>query len=105
MGKTALISIIFTSEVADVDRRKEPPGVGGRGQRSVSVKCRERAPPAPPAGGGRGLSCALMVLLPNREDIDISLGDQRPHYKLPDVPHCYAVDFKAPRSHKEAMRW
>lgn len=47
----------------------------------------------------------MVVLLPNREDIDISLGDQRPHYKPPDVPHCYAVDFKAPRSHKEAMRW
>ena len=38
------------------------------------------------------------------ENIDTTLGDQRPSYKPPDLPHCYVSDLKVPRSHKEAMR-
>lgn len=43
-------------------------------------------------------------LLAPREDIEITLADQRPPCKPPDSPHCYASNFKVPKSHREAMR-
>ena len=101
MDKTALISMLSTREVVDVGRRNDPPSVVGRGQPSISAWSRERTPPA---GGSGGIPCAFAVVLANREGIDPTLGGQRPPYKPPDLPHCYASDLKVPRSHKEAMR-
>ena len=46
----------------------------------------------------------MAAMLATREEIDTTLGVQRPPYKLPDLPHCYASDLKAPRSYKDAMR-
>lgn len=45
----------------------------------------------------------MAAMLATREDIDTMLGGQRPPYKLPDFPCCYASDLKVPKSHKEAM--
>ena len=50
------------------------------------------------------MSCAFATRLATREDIDNTLGDQRPLYKPPNLPQCYASDLKVPRSHKEDMR-
>ena len=101
IDKTVPISMLSTREVVDVGRRKEPMSVGGRGKPSISAWSRERTPPA---GGSGGIPCAFAVVLANREGIDTTLGGQRPPYKPPDLPHCYASDLKVPRSHKEAMR-
>ena len=101
MDKMALISMLSTREVVDVGRRKKPPSVGGRGQPPISAWSREGTHPA---GGSGGIPCAFAAVLANREDIDPTLGDQRPPYKPPDLPHCYASDLKAPWIHKEAMR-
>ena len=46
----------------------------------------------------------MAALLATREDIDATLDGQRPPYKPPGSPHCYASDLKVPRSHKEAVR-
>ena len=45
-----------------------------------------------------------MATLANRKDIDSTLGNRWPPYKLSDLPHCYASDLKVPGSQKEAMR-
>ena len=51
-----------------------------------------------------GVQCAVGAMLATPEDLDVALGDQRPPYKPPDLPLCYAIGFNVPRSHKEAMR-
>ena len=93
--------MLFTREVVDVGRHKDLPSVGGRGQPSICAWNREGTPPA---GGSGGIPLAFAAVLANRENIDPTLGDQRPPYKPPDLPHCDASDLKVPRSHKDAMR-
>ena len=101
MRNTALLPIVTTRGVVHAGRRNKPPSDGGRGQPSFSVGDRDEAPPV---RGNREIPCALAAMLAIQEDIEVTLGDQRPTYKLLDLPHCYASDLKAPRSHKEAMR-
>ena len=55
-------------------------------------------------GGAGGYRVPWRHCLATREDIGATLGDQRPPYKPPDLPHSYASDLKVPRSHREAMR-
>lgn len=50
------------------------------------------------------MSCAFATRSATREYIDNTLRNQRPHYKPPGLPQCYASDLQVPRSHKEAMR-
>lgn len=45
----------------------------------------------------------MVAMHTNREDIDITLSDQRPPYKPQDLPHCDASDFKVPQRRNEAM--
>ena len=94
MDKTALLSMFDTREFVTASRRKESTSVGGNGQLSSSVG----------TGEPGGMPCALATRLAAREDIDNTLRDQRPPYKPPDLPQCYASDLKVRRSHKEAMR-
>ena len=101
MTKTELLSMVTTRGAVDAGRRIKPPSFGGRGQPSFSVGDRDEAPPV---GGNRGIPCAMAAMLATREDIQVTLGDQRPPYKPPDLPHCCASDLTVPRSHKEAMR-
>ena len=91
--------MVTTRGAVEAARRKEPPIFGSRGQPRVGD--REEAPPV---GGREGIPCAMAAMLATREDIDSTLGDQRPPYKPPDLPHCYASDLKVPKNHKEAMR-
>ena len=92
MRKSALVSMLYTGGAVDASRRKESPPVGGRGQPPLC------------AGGDGGTPWAFAAMLATREDIDVSLDDQRPPHSPPDLPHCYASDLKVPKSHKEAMR-
>ena len=101
MSKNAPLSMVTTNGAVDAGRRNKPPSFGGHGQPSFLVGDRDEAPPV---GGNRGIPCAMAAMLPTREDIDATLGDQRPPYTPPDLPHCYASDLKVPRSHKEATR-
>ena len=101
MSKTALLSMAITRGAVDAGRRNKLLSFGGRGQPSLSVGDREAAPPV---GGPREIRCAMAAMLATRENIEETLGDQRPPYKPPYLPHCYASDIKVPRSHKEAMR-
>ena len=110
MDSAALISTLNTREIVDGGRREEPP---------PAVRDREvdrfQATPEEPlpsidregtasAGRGGGTPCACAAMLATREDIDAALDDQRPPYKPPDLPQCYASDLKVPGSHREAMR-
>ena len=94
MDKTAVLSMLDTREAIDASRRKESTSVGGRGQLSSSVG----------TGEPGGMPFVFATRLATREDIDNTLRDQRPPYKSPDSPQCYASDLKVPRSHKEVMR-
>ena len=101
MNKNALLSMVTTNGAVDAGRRNKPPSFKGRGQPSFSGGDRDEAPPV---GGNRGTPCAMAAMLATREDIEATLGDQRPPHKPPDLPHCYASGLKVPRSNKEAMR-
>ena len=46
----------------------------------------------------------MAVMLATREDIEVTLGDQRPPYNPRDLPHSYVSDLNGPRSLKKAMR-
>ena len=89
MGKSAILSMLATRGAVNGGRRGEPPPVGGR---ESPVEDREEIP------------WAMAAMLATREDLDATLDDQRPPYKPPDLPHCYASDLKVPKSHGEAMR-
>ena len=101
MSKTALLSMVTTRGDVDAGHRNKPSIFGGRGSPSLSIGDREGTPPV---GGPREIPRAMATMLTSREDIDVTLGDQRPPYKPPDLPHCHASYLKVPRSHKEAMR-
>ena len=101
MSKNALLSMVTTNGAVYAGSRNKPSRFGGREQPSFSVGNRDEAPPV---RGKRGIPCAMAAMLATREDIEVTLGDQRPPYKPPDLPQCYDSDLKVPRSHKEAMR-
>ena len=101
MGKQALLSMLTTRGAVNAGRRREPPLVGGRAQPPPSGLHREGTPYA---GGSGGIPCGFAAMLATREDIDDTMNDQRPPYKPPDLPHCYASDLRVPKSHTEAMR-
>ena len=100
-SKNALLSMVITNGAVDAGRRNKPPSFEGRGQPSFSVGDRDEASSV---GGNRGGPCAMAAMNATRDDIEATLGDQRPPYKAPDLPHYYASDLKVPKSHKEAMR-
>ena len=75
MRNTALLPIVTTRGVVHAGRRNKPPSDGGRGQPSFSVGDRDEAPPV---RGNNGIPCAMVAMLATREDIEATLGDQRP---------------------------
>ena len=101
MDKTALLFMLDTRKAVDASRGKQPTSVGGRGQLSSSVGNPEER--SPNRGGGGRVPCAFATWLATQEDIENTLGDQRPPCKPPSLPQSYASDLKVPRSHKEAM--
>ena len=94
-------SMFDPREAVSAGCRKEPTGVGGRGQPSGTVG-NPRGDTA--SRGSQRVPWAFAMWLATRRDIDTTLGDQRPPYKPPNFPYCYASDLKVPRYHKEAMR-
>ena len=84
--------MLNTCGAIDADHREQlPPAVEDRGE-ELSV------------GKSGGIPWAVAVMLATREDIEATLNDQRPPYKPPDLPPCYARNLKVPRNHTEAMR-
>ena len=90
-------------------REQLTPAVEDRGGSSCS-EGREQVVPAVEdrgeelSGKSGGIPWAMAAMLATREDIQATLNDQRPPYKPPDLPQCYARDLKVPRNHTEAMR-
>ena len=56
------------------------------------------------AGKSGGIPWAMAAMIATSEGIEATLSDQRPPYKPPDLPQCYARGLKVPRTHTEAMR-
>ena len=98
LDKSTLQAMVVTHEVVDAFRFKKSAVMGGHGLLSSSV------------GGnvgtemGRGIPCAFVAMLATRDDIDDTLDNQRPPYKLLDLLQCYASDLRVPGSYIEAMR-
>ena len=101
MDKTGLLSMLTTHGDVDAGCSRESPSVGGHGEPSLTVGDRERTWST---GGAGRIPCALTALLATREDTNGDLGDQRPPYKPPNLPNCYASFLKAHLSHSEAMQ-
>ena len=75
----------------------------GEGREQVAPTVEDRGKKLS-AGKSGGIPWAMAAMLATRKDIEATLSGQRPPYKPPDLPKCYARDFKVSRNHTEAMR-
>ena len=75
----------------------------GEGREQVASAVEDRAEELSAEKSG-GIPWAMAAMLATREGIEATLSGQRPPYKPPDLPQCYARDLKVSRNHTEAMR-
>ena len=129
-GKQDSLSTLDTRGAMDSGRREQlTPAVEDRSGRSFSGGREQLTPAVEDRGGSscgechdhvaptvedrgeeistdksRGIPWAMVAMLATRKDIEATLSDQRPPYKPPDGPPCFARDLKVPRNYTEAMR-
>ena len=59
---------------------------------------------APPWGGHGGVPIGLAVRLARTEEIESALDDEQPPEERPEIPQCFATDFRVPKTYRDAMR-
>lgn len=89
---SVLLSAIPTRGYVNGARQRGSPTLPGAG-----------ATPSTIIGRLAGMPWALVAMLAGRDDMYLTLRNERPTAKRPDVPHCYARNHGVPKRFREAM--